>query len=194
MWKNLPNYKNVVAQIKENRLRKIKTLSNLTSSPTESMHTHLTGHDDRVSKLEKNLSALRSSMETVQAVNSGIGLKQKRIGPVVDQQESLVYNLNQDALVSSRRVGTMQSYVESRMGELGDRINEIRDTDMNSSIPPSVIYSLSNTIMDGAPSIAVELLSQQIDELTQVICTKRIINTDLRIEFSELQERVNSSI
>ena len=47
--------------------------------------------------------------------------------------------------------------------------------------------------MDGAPSLAVELLSQQIDELTQVICTEQIVSTGLRADFFELQDRVNSS-
>ena len=48
--------------------------------------------------------------------------------------------------------------------------------------------------MDGAPSTAVELLSQQIDELTHVICSENVVTADLGIDFSELQERVNSSI
>ena len=73
-------------------------------------------------------------------------------------------------------------------------MNILRDANMNSSIPPSVIHTLNNTIIDGAPSSVVEFLSQQIDELTQVICTKRVISADLRIEFSELQEKVNYSI
>ena len=49
------------------------------------------------------------------------------------------------------------------MGELGERMNEIRDAKMNSSIPPSVNHSLNNTIIDGAPSTAEQLLSQRID-------------------------------
>ena len=64
---------------------------------------------------------------------------------------------------------------------------------MNARIPPGAIQSLSNTIMEGVLSVAVELLSQRIDELTQVICTEQIISTDLRTDFSELQKRVNSS-
>ena len=48
------------------------------------------------------------------------------------------------------------------MGELGERMNEIRDAKMNSSIP-SVHHSLNNTIIDGAPSTAEQLLSQRID-------------------------------
>ena len=64
---------------------------------------------------------------------------------------------------------------------------------MNARIPPGAIQSLSNTIMEGVLSVAVELLSQWIDDLTQGICTEQVISTDLRTNFSELQERVNSS-
>ena len=113
---------------------------------------------------------------------------------MIGQQEITVYNLNQEAKVSDWRARTMQSSVEGRMGELEERINEIRDSDMNSGITPGVIQSLSDMIMNGAPSTAVELLSQQIDELTHGICTERVLTADLRIDFSELQERVNSSI
>ena len=91
---------------------------------------------------------------------------------MIGQQESTVYNLNQEAQVSDRRARTMQSSVESRMGELEERINEIRDSGINFGIPPGVIQSLSDTIMYRAPSTAVELLSQRIDEFTQVICTE----------------------
>ena len=160
----------------------------------QSMRTNLNGHDDRLSKLENTLSTMRSSMRTVQSINSEIGMEQKRISSVVDQQESLVSDFNQEALVSGRRARTMITSVEKRIGELGERMNELRDANMNSSIPPSVIHSLNNTIIDGAPSTAVEFLSQQIDELTQVIYTKKVISADLRIEFSKLQETVNSSI
>ena len=56
-----------------------------------------------------------------------------------------------------------------------------------------MFIAMANTNMDGAPSVAVELLSQKIDDLTQVICTEQIISSDLRTDFSELQERFNSS-
>ena len=58
---------------------------------------------------------------------------------MVDQQENLVSNLNHEAMVSSKRVRTTQPSVESRMRELGNRIEEIRDFDMNERIPPGVI-------------------------------------------------------
>ena len=56
-----------------------------------------------------------------------------------------------------------------------------------------MFIAMANTNMDGAHAVAVELLSQKIDDLTQVICTEQIISSDLRTDFSELQKRVNSS-
>ena len=53
----------------------------------------------------------------------------------------------------------MESSVESRMGELEERIKEIRDSNLNADIPPNAIHSLSDVIMEGAPSTVMELLS-----------------------------------
>ena len=43
--------------------------------------------------------------------------------------------------------------------------------------------------MDRAPSSTGECLSQQVEDLTQVIYSERVISTDLRMEFSELQNK-----
>ena len=157
----------------------------------QSMRTQLTTHDNRLSKLENTLSTLKSSIRTAQATSSEIAVEQRRISTMVYQNEDTIRNLNQETLESGRRAEARASSVESRMGGLGNRIEEIRNFDMNARIPPGVIQSLNNTIMDGAPSIAVELLSLRKDELTQEICIERIINTDFRIDVSELQEKIN---
>ena len=158
------------------------------------MRTQLTAHDSRLSKLENTVSTLRSSMRTVQATNSQKGVEQRRISSMVHQHGGLVRDLSQEALVSGRRAKTRTSSVENRIGELGERMNEVRVANTNSAIPPSVIQSLNNTIMDGAPSSTVECSGQRIEELTQVICTKRVISANLRMEFSEFQKKANSSI
>ena len=80
------------------------------------------------------------------------------------------------------------------MRELGNRIEETGDLDMSAGIPSGVIQSLSNTIMGGAPSVAIELLNQRVNDLTQISCTNQALSANHRTEFSELQERVNSSV
>ena len=115
-------------------------------------------------------------MGTAQTINSEIGVVQKRISSVMDQQESTSYNLNQEGQASDPRARTMQSSVMDGMEELGERINEIRDSDMISSIPPSVIQSLSDTIMDGALKSAdgyvLNELSLQISGLISPNCRR----------------------
>ena len=41
------------------------------------MLTYLTGHDERLSKLEHNLSIMRSTVGTAQTINSEIGVEQE---------------------------------------------------------------------------------------------------------------------
>ena len=91
------------------------------------MPTHLSGHYDRLSKLEQTLSAMKSFLGKTQIAGSELGIKQSRFSSMVNQQENVVGNLNQEVLVSSKRVRNMQSSVENRMGELGYRIEETRD-------------------------------------------------------------------
>ena len=71
-----------------------------------------------------------------------------------------------------------------------NRIEETRNVDMNAGIPRRVIQSSNNTI-------AVELINQRIDDLTQVSCTSctdQALSADLRFGFADFQERINSSI
>ena len=75
------------------------------------------------------------------------------------------------------------------MRELGNRIEETGDLDMSAGIPSGVIQSLKDTIMGGAPSVAIELINQRVDDLTQVSYTDQALSINLRNKFSELQER-----
>ena len=93
----------------------------------QSLCAHLSDHDDRLSKLEQTLSAMKSFLGKTQIAGSELGIKQSRFSSMVNQQENVVGNLNQEVLVSSKRVRNMQSSVENRMGELGYRIEETRD-------------------------------------------------------------------
>ena len=63
------------------------------------------------------------------------------------------------------------------MGELEERINEIKESNMNSEIPPNAVSSLNDIIMEGAPSTIIEVIRQQVEELSQVVCTEQF-NTD----------------
>ena len=72
-----------------------------------SMRTHLTNHDERLSKLAQTLSTMKSSVSTTQSSNSGIQAEQKRINPVIDQQENTISRLSKEVQLSSLRTETV---------------------------------------------------------------------------------------
>ena len=88
---------------------------------------------------------------------------------------------------------TLESSVQSKIGELEERIHEIRESYLNADVPPNVIHFLSDVIMEGALSTVMELLSQWVEELSQVICTGRFVNDEMRNNIPELQQRFSSS-
>ena len=65
---------------------------------------------------------------------------------------------------------------------------------MNSEIPPNVVSSLNDKIMEGAPSTIIEVIEQQVEELSQVVCNEWFITYDLRNEMSNLQKRFIATI
>ena len=88
--------------------------------------------------------------------------------------------------VSSKKVNAVVSSVKKKMGELEDRMNEIKELNVNSEIPPNVVSSLNNIIMEGTPSTIIEVIRQQVEDVLQVVCTERFITDDLRNEISEI--------
>ena len=71
------------------------------------------------------------------------------------------------------------------MGELEDRMNEIKEANLNSEISPNVVSSLNDIIMEGAPSTVIEVIRQQVEELS-VVVTEPFIVDDLRNEMSDV--------
>ena len=65
-------------------------------------------------------------------------------------------------------------------------MEEIRQSNIKAEIPPNFVSSLSDIIMEGAPSYIVDLLRQQVDDLTQVVYTKGFTTDDLRIKLTGL--------
>ena len=73
-------------------------------------------------------------------------------------------------------------------------MNTIKESNLNEAIPPDVIHSLNNMIMEGAPASIVEVLSQRVEELTQVICTEWVAKGEMRANIAVLQERTEERI
>ena len=55
------------------------------------------------------------------------------------------------------------------MKEFETWTNEVRQSNMDSGIPKEIANSLDEIIQEGAPSVAVEVMQQQVQELSQVI-------------------------
>ena len=68
----------------------------------------------------------------------------------------------------------MLSWVEERMREFKTRINEVKQSNMNTEIPLEIVNSLNAMIQKSAPS-AVEVMRQQVRELSQKIENDRFI-------------------
>ena len=45
-------------------------------------------------------------------------------------------------------------------------MNEIKESNVNSEIPPNVVSSLNDIIMEGTPSTIIEVIRQQVEELS----------------------------
>ena len=55
----------------------------------------------------------------------------------------MIYDLNREVQESCQRGETLKTSMETRMGELDERMNLIKDSNLNDTIPPDVIHSLN---------------------------------------------------
>ena len=74
----------------------------------------------------------------------------------------------------------MRFSVKERMREFEAKINEIKQSNMNAKVPLDVVNSLNDIIMDSAPSTIIEVIRQQVKELSQVVRTDRFATNGLR--------------
>ena len=124
--------------------------------------SRLTNHEDRLSKLEYELSAMNSSILTTQSLNSEIRMGYRRFNFLLEQHENIIPTLNLEVQLTSQRVNAVESSIKKKIQELEERMKEIRESNLNSEIPPKVINSLSSIIMVGAPSTIIEYITQQV--------------------------------
>ena len=67
----------------------------------------------------------------------------------------------------------MIASVEEKIRELKLRMIETMQSNMNAEVPSNIVNSLNDIIMEGTPPTIIEVIRQQVEELSQVICTKR---------------------
>ena len=134
---------------------------------------------------------MNTSIQMTQSLSSGAQAECRRINSIIIQHESIIPILSQEVQVSSQRVNSVISSVENKMRELEDRMNEIKESDKNSEIPPNIVSSLNDIIVEGAPSTIIEVIRQQVEELSQVVCTEEFITDDLMPPYSALERHLS---
>ena len=88
----------------------------------------------------------------------------------------------------------MRFSVKERMREFEAKINEIKQSNMNAKVPLDVVNSLNDIIMDSAPSTIIEVIRQQVKELSQVVRTDRFATNGLRNVMIDLQKRFDATL
>ena len=120
------------------------------------MGSCLTSHEGRLSKLEHKFSVMNTTtIQNAQSLSLGAQAEYRRIGAMVTQHESISPKLNHGVDISLQRVNTVISSVEKKIKELEDEMNEIKQSNMNAEVPPNVVDSLNDIIMEGAPSTII---------------------------------------
>ena len=77
------------------------------------------------------------------------------------------------------------------MEEFQTWINQVKQTNMNAEIPMEMVNSLKEVIQDSAPSVTVEIMCQQVDELYRGIQDDRQASYNLRSLVIDLQEKLD---
>ena len=158
------------------------------------MDSRHTSHEERLLKLEYSLSAMNTAIQNTQSLNLGVQAEHRKINALVAQHKSIIPRLSHEVEISAQRVNTVMSSVEERMSEFEARINEIKQSNMNAEVPLDVVNSLNDIIMEDAPSIIIEVISQQFEELSEEVRTDRFATDCLRNVIIDLQERFDATL
>ena len=88
----------------------------------------------------------------------------------------------------------MIASVEEKIRELKLRMIETMQSNMNAEVPSNIVNSLNDIIMEGTPPTIIEVIRQQVQELSQVVCTEQLATDYLRNVMTDLQERFNATL
>ena len=137
---------------------------------------------------------MNTAIQNTQSLILGVQAEHKRIEAMVSQHESNFPRLSHQVELSLQKVNNVMSSMEEKMRELDDGMNEIKQSNMNAEIPSNLVNSLNDIIMEGAPSTIIHVIRQQVEELSQVVSTKRFSTDNLRNVMTDLQERFNATL
>ena len=133
---------------------------------------------------------MNSSNQVIQSLSSEIQGEYQRISSVTLKHDDIIPKLYMDAQAISMKLSSVERSVEQGLMEMDDKLKRIKESGLNSIITLTMIDTVNKAIMHGASRTRLEYISQQIEELSQVVCAKRFITDDLRSEVLVLQERI----
>ena len=137
---------------------------------------------------------MNTAIQNTQSLNLGVQAEQRRIEAMVAQHESIIPRLSHVVEISTQKVNTVVSSVEERMREFKDRMNEIKQSNVNVEVPSAIVNSLNDIIMEGALSTIIEVIRQQVLELSQVVRTDWFATDGLRNVMIDLNERFDATL
>ena len=133
------------------------------------MTTRHSNQEERIISLDHHLLVVNNTIKGSQTPFLGLQAEFRRLDEMGTWHETVVPRLRLEVEFSSRRVNSVLSSVEERMKEFKTWINEVRQTDMDTKIPMEIVNSLTEIIQESAPLVAVEIMCQQVEELSRGI-------------------------
>ena len=137
-----------------------------------------------------NVLVMNNTSQGSQTLFLGPQAEFRRMDEIITQHETMIPRLHLEN--SSQRVNSVLSSVEERMKEFEIWIKEARQSNMDSGILMEIVNSLNEIIQVGAPSVAIKIMQQQVQELSQGIQNDRQATNDLRGLVVDLQNKLDS--
>ena len=109
---------------------------------------------------------MTNTIQGSQTLFLGLQAEFKRMDEIVTQHETIILSLRLKVETSSQRVNSVLSSVEEKIKDFEVLINEVRQYTMDTEIPMEILNILHEIIQESAPSVAVEIMRQQVKELS----------------------------
>ena len=135
----------------------------------ERMTSRHHNQEERILGLEHNLLVMTNTIQGPHTSFVRLQAELRRMDEIVTQHETIILRLHLEVETSSRRVNSVLSSVEERMKEFEVWINKVRQSDTDAEIPMEIVNSLNEIIQESAPSFAVKIIRQQVEELSRGI-------------------------
>ena len=138
-------------------------MESLGSNWDVTMNSLLTNQEQRIRRLEEGIYTMESSKLRIESLECQIQDRCQRIRSISNNNEIILPGLLSKAQASSVRVRTVEANVEHRLAEMGKKLQTIMKTRLNSRPLPRVENDLNYTITQGAPSMVLECMSEELE-------------------------------